>query len=450
MGFFRVTAIPLGYLMKLCYYLIQNYAIALIVFTFIIRLILFPINIKQQKSTAKMQKFAPEMEKLKKKYGKDKDKLNEATVKFYAENGISPTSSCLPMLILMLILMSMIEVIYAPLTYVSSLSDTEIDKATTRVESLMTFSHELSDAGITFNELYEDEVTDADKAEEQIQAYLENNKGDFEDTLDLSSTELSGVIENMLSYKDTDPLDVYFNDSKRVSTKLENRKELILMNMVQEDGFGGVFDENTDNVISEFHYEIFGQNLGQYPKMWTILMIVPILSFLAQLASTIVSMHYMRKNNAAAASNPMMKNMNLMMYVMPVFSLVIAFQFPMGLGIYWTISALLGLVQTIAVNKIYTPAYVDKLVEKEISQHKERSKTKKTFMQKALEASMETKQGGAEASETADGDDDAEEDEEDIDESKLSKRERNELNRKRLNEARRRMAEKYGDEYFED
>ena len=60
----NILATPLGWVMKLCYEIISNYGIALLLFTFITRLVVFPLNIKQQKSTARMAMLNPQLEKL--------------------------------------------------------------------------------------------------------------------------------------------------------------------------------------------------------------------------------------------------------------------------------------------------------------------------------------------------------------------------------------------------
>ena len=64
---FNLVAIPLGWIMKGCYYIFKNYGVALLVFTFITRAIVFPLNIKQQKSTARTAMLKPKLEQLEKK-----------------------------------------------------------------------------------------------------------------------------------------------------------------------------------------------------------------------------------------------------------------------------------------------------------------------------------------------------------------------------------------------
>lgn len=65
-----IIATPLGWIMKGCYFVCKNYGIALLLFTILTRLIVFPLNVKQQKSTARMTMLQPELEKIKKKYAK--------------------------------------------------------------------------------------------------------------------------------------------------------------------------------------------------------------------------------------------------------------------------------------------------------------------------------------------------------------------------------------------
>ena len=69
---FKVIAIPFGYVMKFCYMLLKNYGLALVLFTFLTKLLMFPLSVKQQKQSAKTAKMQPKLEKLKKKYGNNK------------------------------------------------------------------------------------------------------------------------------------------------------------------------------------------------------------------------------------------------------------------------------------------------------------------------------------------------------------------------------------------
>jgi YidC/Oxa1 family membrane protein insertase len=74
------------------------WAWSIIVLTVIVRMLLVPLTVKQIHSMQNMQRFAPQMKELQKKYKGDRQRLNEELMKFYRENNINPASSCLPLL----------------------------------------------------------------------------------------------------------------------------------------------------------------------------------------------------------------------------------------------------------------------------------------------------------------------------------------------------------------
>ncbi len=99
---FDFIAYPLANLILLLYaYLGQNTVVAIAVLTLIINLATLPLTLSQQRSSRKMQELQPEMEKLKKKHGKDQERLSQETMKLYKEKGINPAGGCLPLLIQM-------------------------------------------------------------------------------------------------------------------------------------------------------------------------------------------------------------------------------------------------------------------------------------------------------------------------------------------------------------
>ena len=126
---FKFIEIPLGGILYFCYMFFKNYGLALILFTLIIKILLLPLAVKQQKNTAHMASVSPKLEKIKKKYGNDKQKYQEEQMKIYSEEGVNPMASCLPLLIQMPILFGLIYVVYAPLTYILRFSESTINAA---------------------------------------------------------------------------------------------------------------------------------------------------------------------------------------------------------------------------------------------------------------------------------------------------------------------------------
>jgi YidC/Oxa1 family membrane protein insertase len=120
-GFFHPLAKPLMVVLKFFYGYIGNYGFAIILLTICIKLIFWPLTQKSYKSMKGMQKLQPEMKKMREKYGKDKQKLNQEMMAFYKENKVNPLGGCLPMVIqipvffaLYRVLLGSIELRHAP------------------------------------------------------------------------------------------------------------------------------------------------------------------------------------------------------------------------------------------------------------------------------------------------------------------------------------------------
>jgi len=104
----------LGDLLGIIYKLVNNYGIAILIFTVIVRIILLPLNIKQQKSMMRMQAISPLLSSVQEKYKNDKEKQSQEVMKLYKEYNVSPFAGCLPLLIQFPILIALIWVIYDP------------------------------------------------------------------------------------------------------------------------------------------------------------------------------------------------------------------------------------------------------------------------------------------------------------------------------------------------
>lgn len=136
MDFSLIFGYPLGWVMWLFYQVVQNYGVAILLFTLFTRVLLYPLGVKQQKSSARMAIFQPKIAALQKKYKNNKQKLQEETMKLYEEEGYNPMSGCLPLLIQLPILFGLINVIYNPLTHMLRIPDTLISKATEIAQGL--------------------------------------------------------------------------------------------------------------------------------------------------------------------------------------------------------------------------------------------------------------------------------------------------------------------------
>jgi YidC/Oxa1 family membrane protein insertase len=90
---------PMMDVLVFIYSIVGNYGIAIIIFTFLLKLLTLPFSLQQLRSMRKQQEAAPELAALQKKYGKDRERMAQEQMKLYKEKGINPLGGCLPMLI---------------------------------------------------------------------------------------------------------------------------------------------------------------------------------------------------------------------------------------------------------------------------------------------------------------------------------------------------------------
>lgn len=393
----EIFGYPLGWIMWLIYKVVNNYAWSIVIFTIITKVLLMPLSIKQQKSTAAMGALNPKIERLKKQYAKNPEKLQEEQMKLYNEEGVNPMTSCLPMLIQFPILYGIFDVVYRPIHYIFRIN--------------------------------KDIIT---SAKDILVGLFESNPA---------------LAESLVGKQ----------------TNLTARPEIYIVKAVRENPelfSDAQFTELVDKVKG-FSYDLFGiVDFGSIPTLkpetWNaaafILILIPILSGVFQLIYTVYSQIHQKKINPSTATAPGMGGMNIMLYGMPIFSIWIAFKFPLGIGFYWTMSSLFSLVQQVILNKIYTPEYVEKLVEKD--KIKNKNKKKSAIMQryeamvKEAQATQASQNGGSRPRTIASSL--SEDEDSDSGEIKLSKSKQKEYERMLIREARRRQAEKYGDEFIDD
>lgn len=109
---FDFIAYPLANLLLLFYnFLGHQTVLAIAVLTILIRLLILPLTLGQQRSARKMQELQPEIEKLRKKYGKEQEKLAQEQMKLWKEAGVNPMGGCLPLLIQLPIMIGLYQAI---------------------------------------------------------------------------------------------------------------------------------------------------------------------------------------------------------------------------------------------------------------------------------------------------------------------------------------------------
>lgn len=132
----------LGYVLNYLYNWVQNYGWAIIIFSVLLKLILLPFTIKQQKNIKKSAKISEETSKLQVKYKNDPEKLNREIMDLYKREKASPFSGCLSSVLQLIIFISVFYLVSSPLTYMKKIDKTIIDNYKTELtESGQTSSY---------------------------------------------------------------------------------------------------------------------------------------------------------------------------------------------------------------------------------------------------------------------------------------------------------------------
>jgi membrane protein insertase, YidC/Oxa1 family, C-terminal domain len=129
MDIFNFFGSLLGYLLWTMYLLFRNYGVAIILFSIITKLIMFPFSVKQQRSMASQSKLSAKQSELQKKYGNNRAKYNEEVQKMYEKEGVNPASGCLTTLIPLPLMLGIIYSVTRPLSNTLHIAVENVNKA---------------------------------------------------------------------------------------------------------------------------------------------------------------------------------------------------------------------------------------------------------------------------------------------------------------------------------
>ena len=136
MGIFNVFGSILGYLLWFLYTIFRNYGVAIILFTIVLKIALFPTSLKQQKSMASQAKLSEKQKELQKKYANNRQKYNEELQKLYEKEGVSPTSGCLTTFLPFPIMLGIYYSVIMPLSNTLHIASETVQKATDYISKI--------------------------------------------------------------------------------------------------------------------------------------------------------------------------------------------------------------------------------------------------------------------------------------------------------------------------
>jgi YidC/Oxa1 family membrane protein insertase len=322
-------ATVLGWVMNGIYKMLEligipNLGLCIIIFSILIYLLMTPLQIKQQKFSKLSAVMQPELQQIQKKYQNKKDqasqqKMQEETMAVYEKYGVSPTGSCVQLLIQMPILFALWQVIYKIPGYVSSVGAIFTDA----VSKIVTVN------GYT----------------DLLQTFITDNK----------ISRVSLVLENGVA-KESSVIDFLY--------ALSPSQWKSLASMSEFSGFSDILTKTASEISSRQTFGVL--NIADQPMTYISSMLkggsilvgiaaisIPVLSWLTQMINLKLTPQTTNNSNGNGnnSQDAMANSMKTMNTVMPLMSAFFCLSFPVGLGIYWISSAVVRSIQQIVINR---------------------------------------------------------------------------------------------------
>lgn len=296
---------PFAWLLLFFYNLFSSYGIALILFAIVVKLILFPVTLKQKKSMIQTTMLSGKMQQLQKQYGKDRERYNLEVQKLYEKEKVNPMGGCLWSLIPMVVLILLYSIIRYPLTYFMGMSDDQIQTLAAQLN--------WSDVAVANGWV--------------AASVMEKAEGLFQ----------NGAYN-----------------------------QLYLLSLVTRENLASLQSAVGADGLFVMNFQFLGINLSNIPewKLWTVkidlnsigLFILPLISTGVSFLSMKVSMATNQMNKQG--ENKQMDSTNkMMMWMMPLMSLWIGFTVPAGLSIYWIAQYFVTMIQEVICGRMLKKDY---------------------------------------------------------------------------------------------
>ena len=337
MGIFYYLMSPFAWLLKFFYDFSGSYGIALICFAIVVKLILFPFNLKGKRGMIQMNMLQGRVQQLQKQYGKDKERYNMEVQKLYETEQVNPMGGCMWSLLPLFVLIPLYNIIREPLLYMMSLTTEQI----AAVASTLNWQTVAVERGWVTSKAME-------KLVEKV-----------------ASGELTSVFEN----------GAY---NQMYLSSLIDAETLPAVQAALGEAGSKVFAIN---------FDFLGLDLAMLPtwKIWENFSWPVVGAFLLILVSagsgllfSKISMSTNQMNNQAKNEQAEKTN-KTMMWMMPLMSLYIGFVMPVALCLYWVAQNLLSMVQELIAGRLLKKDYEAARIaaEERARQEKEDEKRRK-------------------------------------------------------------------------
>lgn len=288
---FNFFANIFGYILKWIYLLVKNYGLAIIIFSVLVKIVMLPISIRQQKTMKKNEKIQKELKILQIKHKGNPERLNQETMELYKRENVNPFGGCFTIIIQFILLISMFYLVKSPLTYMQKIDSNVIENEIVEIKKVngedsisqgypeMSVIKYLKQNNDTENQMY----INMDFLGLDLSKVPQENFGDWK----VFVIPVLYVISSILSIKMTTNM-----TNKKKEEKEKNKEEKALLT-----------DENKAE---------------------------------------------MNQEEMAAQMN---KSMSLMM---PILSVSVSLIAPLGLALYWLINNIIMMIERLMLNKLFS------------------------------------------------------------------------------------------------
>lgn len=293
-----------GYLLNFIYNIVQNYGLAIIIFSILIKLLMLPISIKQQKTMKKSTRLQVKMKELQVKYKNNPEKLNQETLELYKNENMSPFSGCFSAIAQIILLFAVFYLVRSPLTYMKKVDTDVVNK----------YSKIIKEYGLSENSSYPE-------------------------------IDVIRELDNIKNLKNNENIEQTEEERTDLAEIKEDELESLKLNM-----------------------DFLGLNLAQVPTKssdWKAYIIPILYVVISVISMRITNPTTPKLSESEPVENKdeksltkqeefdpmaqMNKNMNLMF---PVMYLAVALIAPLGLALYWLMNSLLMIVERLSLNKL--------------------------------------------------------------------------------------------------
>ena len=307
-------------LIKAMHGFINNYALTIILFTIVIKLLVMPLNLKSRRSTMRMSSVQPKMAELQEKYKDDQEKLNQKMQELYRKEGVSPLGGCLPMIISMVILFAMF---YALRTFANE----------QLVAQFLTFYHhpEIDPETLTDSFFW---IRNLWMPDSPFATYLPDVN-----SLQLVDFDVWNRVSASLASAGTIPEALAFANRNEMLAFIEDVVKPFVASDVYAPYVAAIPGLGDLNILGFIRFTIYQEGNGWF--------VLPILSVVTQIFMQKMTMQNQQMPADQAGSQKMM------IWVMTFMSIYFCAIYNSAFALYWVVSNIYAIVEQVAFNKYF-------------------------------------------------------------------------------------------------